>query len=928
MKRITVCLFVFVMFISLFQTPNVSGFAENSITVQTILELERALESTAIEITIAGDITIDRNLYIRTNVRICGKENTKPTLTASPGYPHFWIDDYRKVTFENVIFDGGGNHPQNTRTGGVICHMNTEKQELKFENCEFRNNRSSLDGSIVAVADHQKSGGAVSAPHGKVVLSNCIFENNISGWYGGGVFAYEGMLNDCSFIQNGAGSKGGGAYISYAIVNECRFFDNFAQSAGGGLDVHQATIENCQFTKNQTMSEAYPGDYGYGGGVYSSDNVTIKNSSFDHNYATSRGGGACVYSATLQNCTFVSNVAAGLGGGIYGGKMENVLGSVIWHTDDNLGLLFISGCTIAGNRAEGYKGIPYSYIFGDGSDTSPTGGGFFTVDTPRLMDNIISGNIGSEGMPSEAVANANEVNTKDSVTCTKAVLIEGDGNRTTKYGGSNLIGVPPGGTLADIFEVNDNGEPVLQNSGKYAQSTRRRGEPRGAANDGLAETGNTNSPVKEPRIATKEQWDYELIDGGAMVTQCGRGYGTKPSGDIVIPSELGGYAVVRLGNSLFNDFSGITSVDIPDSVTSIGRSVFHSCFRMIRVNIPDGVTVIGDKAFYGCSALIDVTIPINITTIGDWTFFGCSGLTSLLIPDGVESIGEAAFRDCSGLTSLTIPDSVTSIGKDAFAYCRGLNTVIIPDNVTSIGDGAFAGCPNLILTITKGSVAEGYAKEEKIRFSYLNGEDADKSAGVGAQWKYILNDDYAMITGYLEEEPRGDMMIPSEIDGYIVTEIDSLSFYQCSNLTSVTIPNSITNIGFRTFQGCYNITSATLPNSLTSIENAVFASCSALTNITIPDSVTSIGVYAFEHCKKLTSIIIPDGVTSIGDGAFNGCGKLTSVTIPASVTSIGTSVFANCPNLTLTLTQGSVGEQYAKKNGIPFIYHDDISISE
>ena len=130
-----------------------------------------------------------------------------------------------------------------------------------------------------------------------------------------------------------------------------------------------------------------------------------------------------------------------------------------------------------------------------------------------------------------------------------------------------------------------------------------------------------------------------------------------------------------------------------------------------------------------------------------------------------------------------------------------------------------------------------------------------------------------------------------------VTSIGDYAFDDCSNLTSVTIPNSVTSIGSGVFQDCNSLTSVTIPNSVTSIGESAFSHCNSLTSVTIPNSVTSIGESAFSHCNRLTSVTIPNSVTSIGEYAFSQCDRLTSVTIPNSVTSIGSGAFFKCLNL-------------------------------
>ena len=156
----------------------------------------------------------------------------------------------------------------------------------------------------------------------------------------------------------------------------------------------------------------------------------------------------------------------------------------------------------------------------------------------------------------------------------------------------------------------------------------------------------------------------------------------------------------------------------------------------------------------------------------------------------------------------------------------------------------------------------------------------------------------------------GSVVIP-EIVTYMgitrkVTCIGSYAFYNCTGLTSVTIPNSVTSIDYDAFEGCSSLTSVTIPNSVTNIENFAFLGCSSLTSVTIPNSATSIGNQAFYNCSGLTSVTIPNSVTSIGQATFYNCSNLTSVTIPNSVTSIGNYAFYNCSSLISVTIPNSV----------------------
>ena len=156
---------------------------------------------------------------------------------------------------------------------------------------------------------------------------------------------------------------------------------------------------------------------------------------------------------------------------------------------------------------------------------------------------------------------------------------------------------------------------------------------------------------------------------------------------------------------------------------------------------------------------------------------------------------------------------------------------------------------------------------------------------------------------------EGEIEIPKKLiynsKTYTVTAIGDKTFYYCSKLNSVSIPNSVTSIGNNAFSSCWGLTSVSIPNSVTSIGNSAFRDCRRLTSVSIPNSVTLIGDHAFEDCRGLTSVPIPNSVTSIGDYAFSSC-RLTSVSIPNSVTSIGSCAFSGCGCLTSVSIPNSV----------------------
>lgn len=154
-------------------------------------------------------------------------------------------------------------------------------------------------------------------------------------------------------------------------------------------------------------------------------------------------------------------------------------------------------------------------------------------------------------------------------------------------------------------------------------------------------------------------------------------------------------SITSIGNYVFDYCSGLTSITIPDSVTSIGKDAFNACRSLTSATIGSGVTSIGEYAFNTCFALSSVTIQGSITSISVGTFNYCSGLTEVTIPSSVTSIGQGAFNNCTKLSSIIIPDNVTSIGDSVFYACHSLTSINIPSGTTTIGEFAFNGCSNL-----------------------------------------------------------------------------------------------------------------------------------------------------------------------------------------------------------------------------------------
>lgn len=364
--------------------------------------------------------------------------------------------------------------------------------------------------------------------------------------------------------------------------------------------------------------------------------------------------------------------------------------------------------------------------------------------------------------------------------------------------------------------------------------------------------------------ATTEDGLFEY-DVERRLTESGYQYGVRlisykgpDSGAVVIPETIEGYEVEWIGDRyyygamFFQDCAGITNIVIPGSVISIGGSVFSGCTSLTEITVsPD------NKNYSSVDGVLfnkDMTILVRYPE-------GAAN-SSYVVPNSVVEIYSNAFIGCNSIKSITLSKGLKKIYDGTFANLTNLESVIVQEGVQHIGNKAFENCSSL--------------KQISLPESLIS---------IGSVYKGNPNDFSA-----------------SEYFQY------GRTFYGCTSLEEVKIPDNVEIIGYSTFYGCTSLSKVKLSKKLKEIAENTFYGCSSLKNIIIPKGVLKIGNGAFENCSVLEKVDLPDGLTTIGNfvdnydyvsggHSFSGCTNLKEVVIPDSVTSIARYTFSNCTSL-------------------------------
>ncbi len=328
---------------------------------------------------------------------------------------------------------------------------------------------------------------------------------------------------------------------------------------------------------------------------------------------------------------------------------------------------------------------------------------------------------------------------------------------------------------------------------------------------------------------------YLEEDQTASIVSCG----SDLSGDVEIPATIEDRPVSKIAESAFYGIKGLKSITLPKTVHTIENGAFYECTALTDITLSEDLRTIGESAFFGCTALTAIDISDHVMSIPESCFSGCTALENVQFPDDLISVGASAFYNTKCPKELVFPENLNTLGEMAFAYCTGIETVKFSANLINLDNYVFDGC-SALQSIEVSADNAAFCSEDGVLF--------DKGMTKLVKYPAAKKD-----TKYTV--PVG------------VTALADWSFIGATNLEEIALSN-IRTFGEETFYQCSSLKSITLPEELSELPSAIFGYCESLTDVTIPAHCSKIGDYAFMNCTKLKKLTVPATVTEIGKFSF------------------------------------------------------------